>query len=195
MKKLIIAIVAVIVVAAAAVGGYFAFFDEKPDDNAAQVVATNDGELDGDNVRYIEAVMKNPDRYKPLLLRDYGMSEETVEEFYNAPEEWLYFDQILRIDNLSEESITVYSFEVPDNGKNGVYVSTKLGGDLGVAPGGYGPAVMSVFCSNGELSTEEVADILGKMEINIVYTKTPVEYDDGTESVEETKIAAVNLGA
>lgn len=189
MKKAIIAIVAVIVVAAIAVGGYFIF---KPDDKTPEEItltAIKDDFVLNDNL--LVALVKNPDRYQAALANEYGMGEAKAAEFYQAPENWLAFEQIIEITNNSTESITIYGFEVENNGKNGIYVNTRIGGELGISPNGTGPASFSVLFEDGNLSTDEAKALLDELNIKVVYTKSPVEYDDGSESVEETKIAAI----
>lgn len=186
MKKIIIAIVAVALVAACAAGVYFAFFNTgnaSPDLD----VATHDF-VEGTG--YIEAVIKNPERYKQIVGKEYGMDDTAYAKFFDAPEEWYAYEQIIEIYNIGENDFTVYGYEVKDNGKNGVYISTNLGGELGLPVGGKSTVTFSVLCDSDK-SLEEVKAIVEKMDISVVYTKTPVEYDDGSQSVEETKLAPV----
>ena len=121
------------------------------------------------------------------------MSKKKAQEFSECPEEWLVYSQSHTIYNNSADSITVYGFDVNNNGKNGVYLSTSTGGELSIAPGGYGPATISVFCDNGDLSTDEAKELVSKFDVKVLYTKTPAEFDDGTESVEETQKAALEF--
>lgn len=188
MKKTIIAIIAVIVVAAVAVGGYFIFSGKEEPEQAALTVIKDDFTL---NDNLLTALIKNPDRYQTRLANEYAMGESTAAEFYAAPENWLAYEQIIEITNNSEDSITVYGFEVENNGKNGIYVNTNLGGDLGISPGGTGPASFSVLFSDGDLSTEEAQALIDGMKISVIYSKTAVEYDDGSMSTEETKTAVI----
>lgn len=188
MKKAIIAIVALVVVAAVAVGGYFIFSGKNEPEQAALTVIKDEFTL---NDTLLLALVKNPDRYQARLANEYAMGEATAAEFYEAPENWLAYEQIIEITNNTEEGITVYGFEVENNGENGVYVNTNLGGDLGISPGGTGPASFSVLFSNGDLTTEEAQALVDGMRISVVYTKTPVEYDDGSMSEEETKTAVI----
>lgn len=189
MKKAIIAIVAVIVVAALAVGGYFIFSsDDKAPEEITLTVIKDDFVL---NDNLLSALIKNPDRYKASLVNDYAMGEAMADKFYESPEEWLACEQIIEITNNSTESITVYGFEVENNGKNGIYVNSNIGGELGISPSGTGPASFSILYENGDLSTDEAKALLDEINIKVLYTKTPVEYDDGSESVEETKTATI----
>lgn len=189
MKKIIIAIVAVAVVAACAVGAYFAFFNNSNDNAPTELSVVRDDFVEG--IGFLEAIIKNPERYNSTLGKEYQMDEETVNKFFAAPEEWLAYEQIINIKNIGEADYTVYGYEVKDNGKNGVYISTSAGGELGLPVGGKATTSFTVLCSNPELAIEELKALVDEMEISVLYTKTPVEYDDGTESIEETKAARV----
>lgn len=189
MKKAIIAIVAVAVVAAIAVGGYFIFNSDGKNPEEITLTVTKDDFVLNDNL--LSALIKNPDRYRSSLATDYAMGDTKTAEFYVSPEEWLSCEQIIQITNNSTENVTVYGFEVENNGKNGIYVNSNIGGELGISPGGTGPASFSILFENGDLSTEEAKALLDELEIKVVYSKSPAEYDDGSESVEETKTAAI----
>lgn len=189
MKKIIIALIAVVLTAALVVGGYFVLSDNNKEPQ--QLLVYRDDFIEGINL--LERFVKNPDRYKAALVNEYQMGEEVAAKFYEAPEEWLAYEQIIILKNAGDEDLTIYGFEVKNNGKNGIYISTNLGGELGIAAGALEPATasFSVLCSNGELSSEEVMELANKMEVSVIYSKTPTEYNDGTESVEETKTAPV----
>ncbi len=189
MKKVIIAIVIIAIAAAAATGIYFAVSNNKPDESATELIVTKDS-ID-ERINLLEALIKNPDRYKSRLVEYYGLTEEKAEEFYAAPENWLTFEQIIVIKNAGDTHHTVYGYEVKDNGKNGIYINTSSGGELGIAPGSTATTSFSVLCSDIELSSDEVKALVDEMEISVVYTNTPTEFADGSESVEETKTAAI----
>ncbi len=188
MKKVIIAIVVIAVAAAAAVGIYFAVGNNN-NEPVSELIVTKDS-ID-ERVSILEALMKNPDRYKSHLAENYGLGMEKAEEFYAAPENWLAFEQIIVIENTGDTNCTVYGFEVKDNGKNGIYINTAAGGELGIAPGSSAATSFSVLCSDIELSTQEAMELIDKMEVSVVYTNSPTEYADGSVSVEETKTAAI----
>lgn len=189
MKKILIAVIAVVLVAALGIGGYFVLSDNNKEPE--ELLVYRDDFVEGINL--LERFSTNPDRYKKALINEYQMGEEVANKFYEAPEEWLAYEQIIVLKNVSDEDLTIYGFEVKNNGKNGIYISTNLGGELGISAGALepAPASFSVLCSDGELSSEEVKALADKMEINVVYSKTPTEYNDGTESVEEKKTAPV----
>ncbi len=188
MKKVIIAIVVIAVAAAAAVGIYFATGNN---DNTpvSELVVTKDAIEE--RVSILEALTKNPDRYKSHLAENYGLGAEKAEEFFAAPENWLAFEQIIVLENTGDTSVTVYGFEVKDNGKNGVYINTSAGGEIGIAPGSSATTSFTVLCSDIELSSEDAMALADEMEVSVVYTNSPTEYADGSMSVEETKTAAI----
>ncbi len=189
MKKILIAAIAVVLVAALGIGGYFVLSDNNKEPE--ELLVYRDDFVEGINL--LERFSTNPDRYKKALINEYQMGEEVANKFYEAPEEWLAYEQIIVLKNVSDEDLTIYGFEVKNNGKNGIYISTNLGGELGISAGALepAPASFSVLCSDGELSSEEVKALADKMEISVVYSKTPTEYNDGSESVEEKKTAPI----
>ena len=189
MKKILIAVMAVVLVAALGIGGYFVLSDNNKEPE--ELLVYRDDFVEGINL--LERFTTNPDRYKKALINEYQMGEDVANKFYEAPEEWLAYEQIIVLKNVSDEDLTIYAFEVKNNGKNGIYISTNLGGELGISAGALepAPASFSVLCSYGELSSEEVKALADKMEISVVYSKTPTEYNDGTESVEEKKTAPI----
>lgn len=194
MKKAIIAIIVVAVVAAAATGAYFIFFNNSnaPTENV-EITVTMDDFFES-NTR-LEALIKNPDRYSRSLVEEYQMSEEAAADFFETPEEWLAYEQIIVIKNESDHDITVYGYEIKDNGKNGIYISTASTGEIGISPGGTATTVFSILCSDIEVSTDEAKARVDEMDVSVVFTKTPEEYEGGTESVEETKTAAITKAA
>ncbi len=190
MKKAIIAIVVIAIAAAAAVGIYFAVSNnDSQNESAPELLVTKD-EL-GERITLLEALIKNPDRYKKHLAEHYGLGTEKAEEFYAAPENWLTYEQIIVIENIGDQNYTVYGYDVKENGKNGIYINTSSGGEIGIAPGSSATTSFSVLCSNIELSTDEVKALIDEMEVSVVYTNSPTEYADGSVSVEETKLATI----
>ncbi len=191
MKKAIIAIIVVAVVAAAATGAYFLIFrNSNPPAKDVEITVTMDDFIESHS-RY-DAMMKNPERYKRALAEEYQMGAEGAEKFFENPEEWLAYEQIIEIKNNGDHDITVYGYEIKDNGKNGIYISTSAGGEIGIPPGGTAATVFSILCSDIEASTDEAKALVDEMDVNVVFTQTPEEYENGTESVEETKTAAIS---
>ena len=195
MKKnkitIIIAAVVAFVVIAAAVGAGTSYLLNNQKDEKSVVTAVTDDFIE--DTLLLERMAQHPERYTENLINEYEMSEKKAQEFYDCPEEWLVYGQSLTIYNNTADSIRVYGFEVENNGKGGVYLSTSTGGELDIAPGGYGPASFSVFCENGDLSTNEAKELVSEFKVKVLYTKTPTEFDDGTESTEELKKAVLEF--
>ncbi len=194
MKKIIIAIVVIAVAAAAAVGIYFAVGNNNSTNTpVSELVVTKDSM--SERISILETMIKNPDRYMKHLVSGYGLSEEKAAEFFAAPENWLTYEQIVVIENTGDTSCTVYGYDIKDNGKNGIYISTSSGGEIGIAPGSSATTSFTILCSDIELSTDDVKAFVDDMEISIIYTNSPTEYADGTLSVEETKTAVITKDA
>lgn len=186
MKKVIAIIAAVILVVGGTVGAYFLLKPEADEGTVSVSVSKNDFV---ETISLIERYMKTPERYKDLMPTLYGMSAEEAESFFAAPENWLAYEYIIDIENTGEEAVNVYGFEIEGNGKNGVYLSNLFGGELGLPKGTQHSISITVLCSNGDATTDEVLSTVEDMKISVIYSKQPDEADDGTENVEETKKA------
>lgn len=165
MKKAIIAIIAVILAAAIGTGAYFMFFADK--DEGTVTVKVDDF---CDSPEILEDLMLRPERYTKVLENDYQLGADKTAEFYECPEEWLTYSEMITIRNTTKESITVCTLEISDNGKNGVYISTVLDGEYEIEPGGSCPAYFNILCDNGDLSTDEANALVSGMDIKVVYT-------------------------
>lgn len=181
MKKAIIAIIAVVLAAALGTGAYFMFFTDK--DTGAVTVNIDDF---SDSPEILEDLMLRPERYTKVLENDYQLGTNKTAEFYECPEEWLTYSEMITIHNTTEETVTVYGLEISDNSKNGVYVSTVLDGEYEIESGGSCPVYFNILCDNGDLSTDEAKALVNGMDIKIVYA--PVS----AASQAEYKTADVN---
>lgn len=186
MKKTIAIIVAVVLIVGGALGAYFFLKPEEKDGTVSISVSKADFV---ETISLIERYMKTPEKYKESLPGLYGMTAEEAENFFAAPENWLAYEYIINIKNTGEEPVSVYGIEVEGNGKDGVYLSKQFGGELGLPADTQHSISISVLCSNGDATTDEVLSAVEDMAINIIYSKQPTEADDGAESVEETKKA------
>lgn len=139
----------------------------------------------------ITTLSSDAERYRSTLTKAYGISADKASSFFEAPENWLAFDITMDIVNTGNTEISVVGFDVSDNGKNDMYVNKGVGGELSLAPGASYPISASILCENGDLSLEEAKAFADKLSINLIYSKKPVENDDGTQSVEKQYSAKV----
>lgn len=184
MKKTIAIIAAVVVVIAAAVGIYFGFF--AGDDTPAEIEIYKDSFTLSDST--VDTYLAAPERYRNSLSASYGLGDELADSFFAEPENWLAFDLILDLKNVSEKSLTVIGFKINNNGKNDVYASTGLGGQLNLSPRAAYPVSLSILCNNGDLSLAEAEKLVDELDVELIYADTVDENADITE----TKLASIN---
>ncbi len=187
MKKAIIAIIAIAIAAALGVGSYFIFSGSN--DEGAVTVSVDDF-LDSPDI--LEALMTRPERFTKALENEYQLGAEKTAEFYECPEEWLTYAELITIKNETNDYITVYGLEIADNGKNGVYVSTALDGEIEIEPGSSSPASFNIVCDNGDLSTDEAKVLVSDMDIKLIYRDSTVIDNDSSLSYAGYKTADVN---
>ncbi len=185
MKKIIAIVVAAVLVIGGAVGAYFLLKPEAPEEGTVSISASKGDMIE--TISLIERYMIRPEMYKDSMGSLYSMTDEEVDKFFEAPEDWLAYEYMVNIKNTGEEAVSVYGFEIEGNGKNKVYLSNQFGGELGLAEGAEYTVSISVLCSDGDMTTDEVKAAADKAKIKILYSKQPTELDDGTDSVEEIK--------
>ena len=177
MKKSLIAIIAVVLAAILGICSYFIFFAGKDD---VIVTVTVDDFYDSPDI--LENLMTQPEKYTKILETDYQLGTEKTAEFYECPEEWLTYSELISIKNTTDDTIAVYGLEIAENGKNGVYINTKLDGEFEIAPGDSTPAYFNILCDNGDLSTDEANALVKGMDIKIVYKDASVADDDNSSN-------------
>ncbi len=169
----------------------FAGCTEKKVEGIVNIYGIEDSFVIADN--NMDKFLNNYYAKEEILINKCGMSKSEADSFYETPEEWLLFSYSIIIQNDTEESITAYDIQVDDNGKNKVFLNCSLGGEVTVGAGSSFTTFIDIFCSDAELSLEEVKAIADEMSIGLVYTKTPEEKADGSVSVEETKVAVATI--
>ena len=206
MKKFISAILSLILVLSLVLsfagcdknGGKDSGKDSATTNASGEEAATNAGryidvELDSiafrENLDLMDAYLANEEYHFATLTEGYGMSEEVAQKFYETPEEFYVYSYSVDIFNSGSEKISVYGFRCENNAKDGVYINVNnaLGGVANLDPGTSCGATIDVICSDPDLSQDETRQIVDSMGIEVICSKIPLEYDDGTESVEETK--------
>lgn len=183
MKKSVIAIIAVVLAAILGICSYLIFFNDKDE---SVVTVTVEDFYDSSDI--LSNLMTQPEKYTKVLETDYQLGAEKTAEFYECPEEWLTYAEFITINNVTEETIAVFGLEIAENGKNGVYINTKLDGEFEIAPGDTAPAYFNILCDNGDLSTDEANALVKGMDIKLIYRDA-----SAAEDSPEYKTADINI--
>ena len=132
------------------------------------------------------------------IANGFGFGEKAAEDFFASPDNYQAFAYNLKIDNLSDNGIVIYSIQPVDNGKDGVYVKATLNGEMGVpansAESGYvlPPVVLHVLNTDKELLDDSVMRIVDEMKFVVTYAEK-LQGDD-PDAVGEQKTAEVKIG-
>lgn len=181
MKKVITVILIIVIVAGAATGAAVYFLKNKPASDKAEVSISAKFAEVTDGYSLFEYLDKNPERYETALVEHYGMDEATRERLLNEPEEWLALFLFIDIENPNDEEILVESLDIPDNGKNGVYIQTALDGTYVLEPNNTTQICANVFVDTNEPSYDEVFAMIKEMKLYIKYAPVPADIADLTE--------------
>lgn len=168
----------------------------------AEVTGTGkyiDVEIDSDsfkeNEKLMYAYLDNKELHFDTLSKKFGMGDEVANKYYETPEEFYVYTYAVTIFNSGNKEVAVYGLRCENNAKDGVYVNTEnaLGAVYNIGVGSECGATITVICNDPDLSQDETRQIVDSMEIEVICSSVPLEYDDGTESVEETKYIKAHI--
>lgn len=142
-----------------------------------------------ENETLMFAYLDNEELHFSTLSEKFGMGEEVARQFYETPEEFYVYTYSITIFNSGNQDIAVYGLRCENNAKDGVYVNTEnaLGAVFSIGAGSECGATITVICNDPELTDEQTCAIVDTMEFEVICSEVPREFDDGSESVEETK--------
>lgn len=191
-KKKIIIIAAVIVLAAAAVLCAWRFLGKaEKEPTPGEVTVERSDFVSSTDI--IDTYTRYPERFTQKVAQSFEMDSAAADSFFSEPENWLAYEIALTLTNNTKGSLTFYSLNVPDNGRDGVYICTELEDGVGVSAGSSAVVSITVLCSNGELSDEQAKLLADSMSISAVYGSTPDKLgENGEPIVGETHTAAIS---
>ena len=117
----------------------------------------------------------------------YGFNNEQIQSVLNDKGVWKAYTLEVAVDNKSKDNITIYSFEVKNNGKNDVWISKVSNGDIGILSGNKETISISALVKGKDVSADDAAIAIKKYSIKIVYSKTPTPNSEGVDSIETHK--------
>ncbi len=121
----------------------------------------------------------------------FGFTDEQANSVLNDKGLWNAYTLEIAVDNKSKDNITIYTFEVKNNGKNNVWLSTVSNGDVGIVSGNKETISISALVKGKDISADDAAKAIKKYSIKIVYSKTPTENSEGVDSIETHKTITV----
>lgn len=148
-----------------------------------------DSEAFKENETLMYAYLNNEELHFKTLSEGFGMGDEIAKKYYETPEEFYVYTYSLNVFNCGSDKVAVYGLRCENNAKDGVYINTDnaLGAVYNLDVGAECGATITVICNDPELTDDQTRQIVDSMDIEVICSKVPLEYDDGTESVEETK--------
>ncbi|MEI6578329.1 MAG: hypothetical protein WCN92_02565 [Eubacteriales bacterium] len=132
-----------------------------------------------------------PQSISRILPTTYGLTDEQSKSVLNDKGEWNAYTLDVAVNNKSKDNITLYTFEVKNNGKNDVWISKVANNSAGIVSGNIETISISVLVKGKDVSAETAAAAIKKYSIKIGYSKTPTKNSQGVESIEKHKIINV----
>ena len=169
-------VIAVLATAAAKV------FGSKPSAKAGSVF---------DGASLLDVYYSHPGTALKDLEKDFGLSPENAESVLNAKTEWKAYSLEIEVDNKSSDDITLYAYDVKNNGKDNIWLITVADPEIAIISGNKQTVALTALVKGSDVSAQDAADAIKKYNIKIDYTKTPVKNDAGVESIERHKMISV----
>lgn len=157
-------------------------FGKRPSANAGSVY---------DGTALLEDYYKNPGTAVKKLTEHFGISSLDAESVLNEKEEWNAYSLEIEVNNKSKDAITLYTYEVKNNGKDNIWLITVATPEIEIISGNKQNISVMALVKGKDFSAEDAADAIKKYSIKIDYSKTPVKNDAGVESIERHKTIKV----
>lgn len=130
-----------------------------------------------------QSISKNPDRWGNWFTKLYGMSDEEKQSALEAAEnaEWVSYNLYIIVDNANnEEELCLFGLDIPDNGKDGVYINTSIENSTfkQIAASGKDAVLANVLVHNADFSLDEVLDVIKGMDISVKCGPVPENFTD-----------------
>lgn len=186
MKKKIMIAVDIILVIAIIFGVVFLVNHFKGDTNKNVKATFYNFTL---NEAFFQDLTDYKDRYDSLLVSSFGMDEETKNDIFENPEQWLAYNLFFNVENYDSEDIILASFENKNQGENGVYISTEFGSVQTVSNAAPAISYVTVLIHNVELSDAECEELVKSMNLYVGCAA----YTDDFENISDKDISKVKV--
>ncbi len=157
-------------------------FGRRPSAKAASVY---------DGTALLDVYYKNTSTAVNKLTKMFGISSLDAESVMNDREEWKAYSLEIEVDNKSKEDITLYTYDVPNNGKDNIWLITVADPEIEIISGNKLKISVMALAKGKDITAADAADAIKKYIIKIDYSKTPNKNDAGVESIERHKTIKV----
>jgi len=128
--------------------------------------------------------------YKKILGSMYGFTGAEVDSVLSGSGSWTAFNLEVNIENRTGGPVTVYSYEIPDNGKDKIWICTISDGEIGIPDGVTEKVSITILVNDKNISEKQIEQTVKGYGISVVYSPSPKIDAQGNEIPEE-KLSAV----
>ncbi len=181
-NALIIGAGALIIVVIAVIALIFGYLANKPTAQAGSVYSDS---------TILSSYYNSATTTTKSLSDMYGFSLGDAESLLNDKPAWKAYSFELEVKNKSKESISVFAFEINNNGKDDIWLQTTPKENIEIISGNTQTILITVLAKGRDVSAENAMQEIKKFNVKIVYSKTPTISSDGRESIETSKTIRV----
>jgi len=129
--------------------------------------------------------------YKKILGSMYGFTGKEVESVLNDIDSWTAFVLEVDVENKTGGPVTVYSYEIPDNGKDKIWICTVSDGEIGIPDGTAEKVYITVLVNDKNTGEKQIEETIKGYGIRLVYSPSPEIDAQGNEIPQEKLSVAI----
>lgn len=128
---------------------------------------------------------------KKVLGSLYGFTGKEVESVLSDSDDWTAFVLEVDVKNQTGGPVTVYSYEIPDNGKDKIWICTVSDGEIGIPDDTSEKVYITILVNDKNISEKQIEETVKSYGISVVYSPSPEIDAQGNEIPQEKRSIAI----
>lgn len=129
--------------------------------------------------------------YKKILGSMYGFTGKEVESVLGGKDYWSSFVVEVEVENKTGGPVTVYSYEIPDNGKEKIWICTVSDGEIGIPDDTAEKVYITVLVNDKNISEKQIEEKIKSYGIRLIFSPSPEIDEQGNEVPQEKLSVAI----
>lgn len=129
--------------------------------------------------------------YKKILGSMYGFTGKEVDSVLSGSGSWVSYLLDVNVVNKTSGPVTIYSYEIPDNGKDRIWICTISDGEIGIPKDATQNVSITILVNDKNISEKQIEETVKGYGIRVVYSPSPEIDTDGNEIPQEKLSVAI----
>lgn len=128
---------------------------------------------------------------KKVLGSMYGFTGAEVDSVLSDNDSWTAFLLEVEVENKTGGPVTVYSYEIPDNGKDKIWICTVSDGEIGIPDNVSDKVYINILVNRKDISEKQIEQTVKDYGISVIYSPSPEIDAQGNETPQEKLSVAI----